>query len=138
MPNFGTKSRELRNECDVRLQNILNEVIEFYDCTILTGHRTREIQNNKFDSGESKVKWPNSKHNFNPSKAVDVAPWPIPTNWGEDDWKDRVKFYELKAIICFVAAKQGTKIRWGGDWDSDYDYKDNSFDDLVHFEVVGE
>jgi hypothetical protein len=30
------------------------------------------------------------------------------------------------------------KLRWGGDWDMDTEVKDNKFDDLVHFELVGE
>lgn len=135
MPQFGTSSRRRLEECDIRIQEILNEIIEHFDCTVLTGHRNEEEQNKKYAAGESKVKWPNSKHNTLPSKAVDVSPWPIPGNWGAK-WKDRVKFYELKAIIFFVASKNGVKIRFGGDWDQDGDYNDNTFDDLVHFEIV--
>jgi hypothetical protein len=112
----------------------MNEVIQYYDCTILTGHRTEQEQSAAFAAGSSKVQFPNSKHNSTPSKAIDVAPYPIPENWGEK-WEDRVKFYELKAIIFFVAAKKGTTIRFGGDWDGDGDYKDNKFNDLVHFEI---
>ena len=33
-----------------------------------------------------------------------------------------------------VAAAEGIKIRWGGDWDRDNDLADQSFNDLVHFE----
>jgi hypothetical protein len=138
MPSFGRTSTSNLNTCDTQLQDILNEVVKYYDCTVLTGHRNKATQNEKYFEGTSEVRWPNSKHNVNPSKAVDVAPWPIPTDWGDKNWKDRVKFYELKAIIFFVAAKQGIKIRWGGDWDMDYDYTDNKFDDLVHFEIIGE
>jgi peptidoglycan L-alanyl-D-glutamate endopeptidase CwlK len=136
MPNFGRTSTSRLSTCDIRLQRIMNEVVKHYDCTIITGHRTEEEQNIKFAEGTSEVSWPNSKHNSSPSMAVDVAPWPIPTDWGDKEWKDRVKFYELKAIIFFVAAKQGVKIRFGGDWNEDSDYKDNKFDDLVHFEIV--
>ena len=32
----------------------------------------------------------------------------------------------------------GVEIRWGGDWDSDTQVKDNKFDDLVHFELIKE
>ena len=138
MPSFGTTSSSKLSTCDIKLQNILKEVIKYYDCTIITGHRTKEEQNAKVEAGQSEVSWPNSKHNSKPSKAVDVAPWPIPKNWGEKEWKERTKFYELKAIIFFEAAKQGTKLRWGGDWDRDYDYEDNKFDDLVHFELIGD
>ena len=135
MPKYGTTSRKRLEQCDQRIQDIMNEVIEYYDCKILTGHRTKEEQQAMFDLKRSKVKWPNSKHNSMPSIAIDVAPWPIPKQWGKN-WKDRVKLYELKAIIFFIAAKHGVKIRFGGDWDQDKDYTDNKFDDLVHFEIV--
>jgi hypothetical protein len=137
MPKFGTSSKARLIECDVRIQEILNEVIEYYDCAILTGHRDKQTQEAMYFSEpqRSKVRWPNSKHNSFPSMAVDVAPWPIPQKWGEK-WKDRVKFYELKAIIFYVAAQKGYKVRYGGDWDMDYDYHDNKFDDLVHFEII--
>lgn len=138
MPSFGRTSTRRLNECDEKWQLIMNEVIKYYDCTIITGHRTKEEQTEKYNEGTSEVSWPNSKHNTIPSTAIDVAPWPIPTNWGDKIWKDRVKFYELKAIIFFVAAKHGIKIRFGGDWDRDYDYIDNKFDDLVHFELIGD
>ena len=138
MPSFGGTSRYRLSTCDIRWQKILKEVVKYYDCTIITGHRDKEAQNDKVANGLSEVSWPHSKHNTSPSLAVDVAPWPIPKNWGDKEWKDRVKFYELKAIIFFVAAKQGVKIRFGGDWDRDYDYTDNKFDDLIHFEIIGD
>jgi len=138
MPTFGKTSKARLYTCDIRWQNIMNEVIKYYDCTIITGHRNKEEQNSKYMLKQSEVKWPNSKHNSIPSKAVDAAPWPIPKDWGDKEWKERTKFYELKAIIFFVAAKQGVKIRFGGDWDRDYDYTDNNFDDLVHFEIIGD
>jgi hypothetical protein len=28
------------------------------------------------------------------------------------------------------------RVRWGGDWDGDFETKDNKFDDLVHFEIL--
>lgn len=134
MPYFSEASKNRLSQCDPRIREIMNEVIKYYDCTILTGHRTEVEQTEKYNLGQSKVKWPNSKHNTLFSEAVDVAPYPIPLKWGEE-WKDRVKFYELKAIIFYEAAKRGIHIRFGGDWDMDEDYKDNTFDDLVHFEL---
>jgi peptidoglycan L-alanyl-D-glutamate endopeptidase CwlK len=112
----------------------MNEVIKYYDCTIITGHRDEQTQEAMYATKRSKVRWPNSKHNSLPSMAVDVAPWPIPKEWGKE-WKERVKFYELKAIIFYVAKQKGVKLRYGGDWDGDYDYSDNTFDDLLHFEI---
>ena len=127
MAEFGTKSRLKLDTCDERLQNILNEVVEVYDCSILEGHRSIERQAELFASGRSKVKL--GKHNAYPSLAVDVAPYPV-------DWMDRERFISFGAFLKGVAHEKGIKIRWGADWDSDWDFKDQHFDDLVHFELV--
>ena len=136
MPNFSQKSTDRLKTASFDLQLIFNEVVKYHDCTILEGHRGEVKQNSLFDKGLTQVKWPDGKHNFYPSKAVDVAPYPIPDNWGADHWKDLVHFYELASIVKFVAAQKGIPIRWGGDWDSDGDYKDNKFEDLVHYELI--
>jgi len=60
---------------------------------------------------------------------VDVAPYPI-------QWKDRERFHYMGGIVRGVASQMGVKVRWGGDWDSDGEIKDNNFDDLVHIELV--
>jgi len=38
--------------------------------------------------------------------------------------------------VELTLARMGVDLRWGGDWDSDTEVRDNSFDDLVHFEIV--
>lgn len=136
MPSFSQKSLDRLKTCSFDLQMIFLEVVKYYDCTILEGHRGEVKQNKLFDEGKSQVKWPDGNHNSYPSKAVDAAPFPIPPNWGEDHWKDLVHFYEFAAIVKYVAKKKGIPIRWGGDWDGDGDYKDNKFEDLVHFELL--
>lgn len=136
MPSFSKKSTDRLRTCDWDLQSIFTEVVKYYDCTIIEGHRGEQKQNRLFDKKKSRLRWPDGKHNSYPSKAVDVAPYPIPENWGADHFKDLAKFYELHAIVKFVAAQKNIKIRWGGDWDNDGDYRDNKFDDLVHFEVM--
>ena len=136
MPSFGKKSNKNLKTCDWDLQQIFNEVVKYYDCTILEGHRGEEQQNLNFKNKVSKVKWPDGKHNSYPSKAVDASPYPIPPNWGENHWKDMVHFYRLAAIVKFVAESKGVKIRWGGDWNGDNNFKDNKFEDLVHYEII--
>ena len=61
-------------------------------------------------------------------KAVDVAPYPV-------DWEDRERFHYMGGMLRGIGHQMGLKIRWGGDWDSDGEIKDNSFDDLVHVEI---
>ena len=136
MPKFSITSNDELFSCERRLQKLFNRVVQTSDCTILEGYRSQIAQDKNFADGISKVKWPHGKHNKRPSKAVDVAPYPIPKNWGSDHWKDLVKFYEFAAIVRYEAVQMGIKIRWGGDWDGDGDYRDQKFDDLVHFELI--
>jgi len=128
MPRFSTKSRSKLHTCDERLVDLFNEVVKGFDCTILEGHRGKKAQNEAFNKGNSKVKFPNGKHNQSPSVAVDVAPYPI-------DWSDRDRFHYFSGYVLGIASQMGLKIRWGGDWDMDTKTKDNKFDDLVHFEI---
>ncbi len=44
-------------------------------------------------------------------------------------------FYYMGGMIRGIAKQMGINIRFSGDWDSDGDTKDNSFDDLVHVEI---
>jgi len=96
---------------------------------IITGHRGEIDQNKAFFEGKSKVKYPDGKHNQQPSRAIDIAPLPL-------DWNDTKRFYYLAGIIKAFAFQLNIKIKWGGDWDGDNDFKDQSFNDLAHFELI--
>ena len=128
MPKFSRKSLSKLETCDKRLQDLFLRVVKKFDCTILEGHRSKDRQNKLFDEGKSKLKYPKGKHNSLPSKAVDVAPYPI-------DWNDRERFTYFAGYVVGIAYQMGLKIRWGGDWDMDTQVKDNNFDDLPHFEI---
>jgi peptidoglycan L-alanyl-D-glutamate endopeptidase CwlK len=128
MPKFSKKSLSKLETCDKRLQDLFLRVVKKFDCTILEGHRSKDRQNKLFDEGKSKLKYPKGKHNSLPSKAVDVAPYPI-------DWNDRERFTYFAGYVIGIAYQMGLKIRWGGDWDMDTQVKDNNFDDLPHFEI---
>jgi peptidoglycan L-alanyl-D-glutamate endopeptidase CwlK len=129
MPSFGSTSKERLSTIDHRLRMACEEAIKLYDFTVLVGHRTEQEQNKAFAEAKSKLHWPKSKHNQLPSLAVDIAPYPI-------DWNDTKRFYYLAGLMKGCAAKLGYKLRWGGDWDGDGDFKDQSFNDLVHFEII--
>ena len=129
MPKFGRTSRKRLITCKEDLQTLFNEVVKHFDCSVLGGYRGRNEQDTAYESGHSKVKWPNGKHNSNPSLAVDVAPYPI-------DWDDRERFIYFGGFVKGCAYQLGLPLRWGGDWDNDSQLSDNKFDDLVHFELV--
>jgi len=125
MYKFGKRSRERLKGVDTRLINVLNELIKMMDVTIIEGVRTKERQAELLKQGATKVKY--SKHME--GKAVDLAPYPI-------DWENRDGFYYMGGMIRGIAKQLGLKVRFGGDWDSDGDTKDNNFDDLVHIEIL--
>ena len=124
MPKYGKRRKERLKGVDSRLVNVLNELIKMMDVTIIEGLRSAERQEELLAKGATKVKY--SKHME--GKAVDLAPYPI-------DWKNRDGFYYMGGMIRGIAKQMGINIRFGGDWDSDGDTKDNSFDDLVHVEI---
>lgn len=129
MPSFGKSSKSRLATCHPKLQELFNEVVKNYDCSILQGTRTKEEQDEFFSTGRSKVQYPNSKHNKTPSMAVDVAPYPI-------DWNNTNRFYHFAGYVNGVADSMGITIRFGGDWDSDKDFSDQTFNDLPHFEIL--
>ena len=130
MPFFSNRSRAILHTCDPRLQELFTRVVHNFDCTVVSGHRTEEEQNALFHRGLSKLKWPHSKHNREPSLAVDVYPYPI-------DWQDRDRFHYFAGFVLGISKGLGYNIRWGGDWDKDWQVRDNVFDDLGHFELIG-
>lgn len=141
MAKFGKVSSERLNTCHVDLVLICTEVIKYIDFSVLEGTRTLEQQQKYFNEGKSKLDGVNqkSKHQSSPSFAIDIAPYPIDF---KDKAKSKARFYLLAGYMFMCAEtlfKDGLishRLRWGGDWDSDKDFNDQSFDDLPHFELV--
>lgn len=142
MPTYSQSSKLNLDQCHLDLQRVFNKVIVTADCTIITGHRGRAEQERMVELGRSKVNYPDSKHNVSPSLAVDAAPylpgigipWPQP---GEPDYVKRMmQFTYFAGYVLATAHDLGITLRWGGDWDRDHSLMDQSFDDLVHFELV--
>ena len=129
MPRFGKKSKERLSTCDEKLQKVFNEVIKKVDCSVLEGHRGERKQEQYFTEGKSKVRFPFGRHNSNPSRAVDVVPYPI-------DWDDRERFNLFAGYVLGIAEGLGIEIRWGGDWNKNFKVDDNNFDDFPHFELI--
>ena len=128
MPYFGTRSKQRLATCDERLQKVFNEVIKYVDCSVLEGHRGQERQDKLYEEGKTKLKFPNGRHNMAPSNAVDVTPYPV-------DWKDRERQTLFAGFVIGIARSMGIRLRWGGDWDMDFQVNDNRFDDFPHFEI---
>lgn len=139
MPKFSKTSLDRLATCHPELQILFNEVIKFYDCTVLEGHRGKEAQEAAFKAGNTKLHYPYGNHNKSPSMAVDVAPYPV--NF-DNNVKNLARFYHFAGYVLATAqrlfkdGKMNHKLRWGGDWDSDLQFNDQSFNDLPHYELL--
>jgi len=145
MPKFSRESSQNLSTCHVDLQEIFSEVIKSFDCKIVCGWRGPTEQGAAFAEGASKLKWPLSKHNHQEkndagelvpmSLAVDAYPFPI-------NFQDIHRFYYFAGFVVGVADQLRSYglisrgVRWGGDWNSDTEVKDNKFNDLCHFELI--
>ena len=131
MPSFGAKSLGKLNTCHPDIIKVMNEAIKHMDFIVLYGTRTVAEQQALYAQGRTKpgpivtskdgVK-KKSKHNYSPSLAVDIAPWPI-------DWNDIKRFKELAVVVKKAADTVGVAIQWGGDW--------KTFKDWPHWEIKG-
>jgi peptidoglycan L-alanyl-D-glutamate endopeptidase CwlK len=136
---YGRISRSRLETVDPLLQEVFQRALNLglIDITILQGVRSRQLQDQYYREGKSKVRWPNSKHNVKTpeekSKAVDAGPYVE----GKASYAHTHCCY-LAGIVQAVARSMGVEIRWGGNWDMDGEpITDQDFQDLVHYELVG-
>jgi peptidoglycan L-alanyl-D-glutamate endopeptidase CwlK len=107
------------------------------DCTIICGTRGKAEQNKYFEEGKSKLKWPNSKHNRNPSLAVDVAPFLHGSvSWKRDQLLYFAGYVQSRADQLRRIGVISHEIRLGADFNMDGDVTNDNFKDEVHFELI--
>lgn len=125
---YSKTSRARLYTCHPKIIKLFESLAEDYNITIVCGHRTEEEQNEAYANEKSQVKWPNGKHNTFPSRAIDAMLYPLM-------WEDTGRCHMFAGVVLERARALGIKIRWGGDWDSDWTATDERFRDLVHFEL---
>lgn len=127
---FSERSQARLNTCHLDLIRLFEAVIgDGHDCTIIEGHRGKEAQDEAFRTGRSKKKWPEGKHNTLPSQAVDVMPFPI-------DWVNRAQHVAFAKAVFDKAEELDIKVRWGGDFNMDGNWTNDSFIDRPHWELL--
>ncbi len=144
MAKFGTRSLERLSTAHEDLQKVFNEVIKYFDCSIIFGHRTpaeqfelfkkgREFQHGQWVKTGSVVNYldgydKKSKHNYSPSHAIDTWLYPI-------DWSETEEMKHFAGFVLGIAQRMYDKgeikneIEWGGNW--------RSFIDMPHFQLKG-
>lgn len=142
MNKWGKKSLAVRATLDPRLVRVVDAVLKITDCSLVEGYRDKAAQDEAYRKGMSKLRWPESAHNLMPSQAVDIWPHPFP-GWpddgrvSEETRRRRWEHWALFAgVVLGVAGTLDVKIRWGGDWNGNFDPKDENWRDLPHFELA--
>ena len=121
MPSFGEQSLSRLSTAHPLLQRLFHEVVKHRDCSVICGHRGQEDQETAFREGKSKAHWGQSKHNYVPSLAVDVMPYPL-------DWGDIQRIKDFSHFVKGVAAAMDIKVQWGGEF--------KNFFDGPHWELI--
>ena len=121
--------------CERDLQTIMQEAIKIVDFSVVYGHRTVSEQAALFAKGRTTKgnivtfcdgTEKKSKHNYSPSKAVDIIPYPT-------GWKDEERFSYIAGVVITVAnrlwreGKIENQLQWGGNW--------RKFKDRPHFQI---
>lgn len=140
---FSKASRDKLDTCHKDIQLILEELIKYYDFSVVEGHRTKETQMKYFAEGKSKLDGVHklSKHQSYPSMAVDIMPWKKGTNAFSGRELDTRRFYMMMGMVKAITAKlleEGKithTVRFGLDWDGDDTFTDQTFHDMPHFEL---
>lgn len=129
---LGSRSLERLNTVNPTLRAVVLKAFETmpFDITVIEGVRTTERQRQLVASGDSKTM--NSKHLARPdgkADAVDLAPYPV-------DWNNKTRFNVMAEHVQAAACSLGVRIRWGGDWNMNGEWKDERFYDGPHFELI--
>jgi peptidoglycan L-alanyl-D-glutamate endopeptidase CwlK len=137
MNHFSETSKLRLNSCHKDLKTLFAHVIIDFDCTIVCGHRDKPEQDKAFAEGKSKLQYPQSKHNSDPSWAADAAPY---LN-GEVAWgREQLLFFAgyVKGIAdqLFRIGVISHRLRLGADFSGDSDVMDEKFRDEPHFELI--
>ena len=132
---FSPSSTARLLTCDDRLQRVLLAAIEDtpVDFGITCGHRGKVEQDRCCKAGLSKTPWPTSKHNSEPSLAIDFVPFID----GKAQWDNREAFRDVAHHILMTADRMGVGLRWGGTWTSSVNDPLAKFVDMPHIELKG-
>ncbi len=143
---FSKSSQVQLDTCHPDIQLILNELIKIYDFKVIEGLRTTERQQLLFNEKVTKIDGIKelSKHQAKNgiSLAVDIMPVKLKTNAFSGHIKDDARFYTMQGMVKAISLKLYQenkiqhKIRFGLDWDGDDTYRDQTFHDLPHIELI--
>ena len=116
---LSNASKQKLMSCHKPLIDVFSEVLYYKDISILEGYRDKEEQEKAKENGTSNASFGQSAHNYNPSLAIDVVPYPIPKKIvnGKEVWDDdSPEWDELHDIVSNICLQFGVKLKWGGEF----------------------
>jgi len=147
MPVFGRISKERLRSVHPLLIKCSYTVVKVFDISIAMGVRTTEEQQALYAIGRTSEldRSPvtncdginkKSKHQIREDglcHAIDVNPYPV-------DFNNKERYYLMWGLFLGVSQSilghSDYKLRWGGDWDGDNEFDDQTFIDLPHIELI--
>lgn len=118
---FGKRSEINLVSAHPDLERVARAAIKDYDFTVICSYRGRAEQEAAFRSGKSRARHGQSPHNFKPSLAIDIVPYPL-------NWNDTAAFEAMGAVFMKHAARLGVRITWGRNF--------KGLVDMPHFELT--
>lgn len=88
---------------------LITEISAYIPLRVLCGSRDQTAQDAAVKAGYSKTPWPLSKHNHNPSRAVDICIHPYNPD-------DHLQLLYMNAFVMGFGTARGLKLRSGADW----------------------
>lgn len=135
------KNEYLLKQCVPDLYTLFMRVDRLFAGVEILSSTIRTMEQQKVFVAAGRSKTMNSKHLITPayplSRAVDAGFYPHrwPLEGDKDYWKDWARLYYFAGVIMATAKELNVKIRFGGDWNGNFNLKDENFFDGVHFEI---
>lgn len=125
---LSKQSQMKLNQCCDEIKSVINELLHYMDVSILEGERTKADQEKYYQQGTSKAKFGQSAHNFHPSLAIDIIPYPVP-KLPNGEWDNNSHVWnDMAMLVKEIANELHVPITWGGDF--------KSIVDKPHFEIT--
>lgn len=95
--------------CHPSIKKVVWAVSDEMPIVVVCGYRNREDQEKAFNEGKSKAHWLESPHNFEPSRAIDLAP----LIKGKIEWENIEAFQKMGELVMRKASELGVSLTWG-------------------------
>lgn len=140
MPIFSERSERNLSTVHPLLELVARMAINFVDFAVVYGRRTVDEQLVLMKKGVSRVKNPRSSlHVADPpelSRAFDFMPYISPFGIVTGNKPGDGRYFDhVAGQIMAVGPMMGVPLTWGGDWDNDEYFGDQSFHDLGHIQL---